>query len=162
MGYAKKKVVYITARIHAAETNSSLIMKHIMHEITKNYHKYDKFLHRHIIKLIPMLNPDGVVIGNARSSLAGVDLNRRWSLPSSVMHPEIYFLKQSMALTKKQSCGITMFCDLHGHNRKTDCFIYGCSKAPNEGLLSWTKTRLFPKVFASKESIFNFDKCIFS
>ena len=49
-----------------------------------------------VIKLIPMINPDGVVIGNSRSSLAGVDLNRRWSKPSSLIHPEIYFIKKSL------------------------------------------------------------------
>lgn len=29
-----------------------------------------------IFKLIPMLNPDGVVCGNYRSNLAGFDMNR--------------------------------------------------------------------------------------
>ena len=53
-------------------------------------------LSNYIIKLIPMVNPDGVSIGNSRSSLAGVDLNRRWSNPVPNLHPEIYFLKQSM------------------------------------------------------------------
>ena len=109
-----------------------------------------------------MVNPDGVVIGNSRSSLAGVDLNRRWSQPNSVMHPELYFLKQNMKITEQQSSGISLFCDLHGHNKALDTFIYGCNKAPNEGLLSWTKTRLFPKIFASVEPIFNFGSCAFS
>jgi murein tripeptide amidase MpaA len=43
-----------------------------------------------------MINADGVVIGNTRSSLFGVDLNRRWREPNSILHPEIYFLKSSM------------------------------------------------------------------
>ena len=30
-----------------------------------------------VFKVVPMLNPDGVVNGNYRSSLAGEDLNRR-------------------------------------------------------------------------------------
>ena len=34
-----------------------------------------------IFKIIPMLNPDGVVNGNYRCSLAGCDLNRRWKNP---------------------------------------------------------------------------------
>ena len=30
---------------------------------------------RFVFKVVPMLNPDGVIIGNTRCSLAGVDLN---------------------------------------------------------------------------------------
>jgi Predicted carboxypeptidase len=30
-----------------------------------------------IFRIIPMLNPDGVIYGNYRCSLLGVDLNRR-------------------------------------------------------------------------------------
>lgn len=40
----------------------------------------DKF----VFKLIPMLNPDGVINGNYRCSLAGCDLNRRWTKPNNV------------------------------------------------------------------------------
>ena len=64
-----------------------------MKNIAKNPKKYDSILSTTIIKLVPVVNPDGVVIGNSRSSLAGVDLNRRWSNPSATIHPEIYFLK---------------------------------------------------------------------
>lgn len=31
-----------------------------------------------VFKIIPMVNPDGVVHGNARCELVGVDPNRRW------------------------------------------------------------------------------------
>ena len=31
---------------------------------------------RVIFKIIPMMNPDGVIIGNYRTSLSGNDLNR--------------------------------------------------------------------------------------
>ena len=109
-----------------------------------------------------MVNPDGVVIGNSRCSLAGLDLNRRWTEPNPFVHPEIYFLKNHLKLVGRQCNGISIFCDLHGHNKMMNTFIYGCNKAPNEGLLSWTKTRLFPKILASYEPIFNFSSCQFS
>ena len=94
--HKKKSVIYMQARLHAAETHASIIMKYIMHEFTSNYQKYDKILDNHIIKLVPMVNPDGVVIGNSRCSLAGLDLNRRWSDPNPLVHPEIYFLKSHL------------------------------------------------------------------
>lgn len=70
-----------------------MIMKSIMHEFANNYEKYDKILNNFIVKLVPMINPDGVVIGNSRCSIAGLDLNRRWSDPNPIMHPEIYLVK---------------------------------------------------------------------
>lgn len=42
-----------------------------------------------VFKIIPMLNPDGVINGNYRCSLSGNDLNRRWKVPSKVLHPII-------------------------------------------------------------------------
>ena len=66
-----------------------------------------------------MINPDGVTIGNSRSSVVGVDLNRRWANPHCIAHPEIFFLKETMMdFIKKYSGGITIFCDFHGHNKK--------------------------------------------
>lgn len=43
-----------------------------------------------------MINVDGVVLGNARSSLAGCDLNRRWGEPDEFIHPELFNLKLIM------------------------------------------------------------------
>ena len=47
-----------------------------------------------IFKIVPMLNPDGVIVGNSRCSLAGVDLNRRYRKPSKRLIPEIFDLKE--------------------------------------------------------------------
>ena len=91
-----------------------------------------------IFKIIPMLNPDGVIYGHYRSSLLGVDLNRRWKTPSSVLHPTIYNLKKLIKAFHKER-QLVLYCDLHGHSRKQNVFMYGCNnpKAPEE-------TRLFP------------------
>ena len=35
-----------------------------------------KLRDRFVFKIVPMLNPDGVTVGNYRCSLAAVDLNR--------------------------------------------------------------------------------------
>ena len=71
-------------------------MKNIIKELTENPKEYDEILHNCIIKLVPMVNPDGVTVGKSRSSLVGIDLNRRWAETSPIIHPEIHFLKLAM------------------------------------------------------------------
>ena len=80
--YSKRRCIYVTARQHAAETHGSLIMHNLITELTMNAEKYDYLLSNTVIKLVPMINPDGVTIGNTRTSLVGVDLNRRWGNPN--------------------------------------------------------------------------------
>ena len=75
-----------------------------------------------MFKIIPMLNPDGVINGNYRCSLAGCDLNRRWKAPSKTLHPTIFSVKNLVKAAKN----LVMFCDLHGHSRKQNVFMYGC------------------------------------
>jgi murein tripeptide amidase MpaA len=53
-----------------------------------------KELRKHFVfKVVPMLNPDGVIHGNYRCSLLGCDLNRKWLLPNKYLHPTIYYSK---------------------------------------------------------------------
>lgn len=80
-----------------------------------------------------MLNPDGVIFGNYRSSLLGVDLNRRWKKPSKYLHPEVYYAKQLIKYfdqkSKQPDCesGGVVFCaDFHGHSKNMDAFMYSC------------------------------------
>lgn len=86
-----------------------------------------------VIKIVPMLNPDGVILGNTRSSLIGVDLNRRWIKPSKFLHPTIYYTKSLIKYMNKKfqqpevkSGGVVLFTDIHGHNKNLDIFMYGC------------------------------------
>ena len=46
-----------------------------------------------VFKIIPMINPDGVINGSHRCSLAGIDLNRVWDRPNEALHPEIVATK---------------------------------------------------------------------
>lgn len=56
------------------------VIDFLLSDTTEANNLRDKF----IFKIIPMLNPDGVIHGNYRCNLAGVDLNRRWRNPSEV------------------------------------------------------------------------------
>jgi hypothetical protein len=91
-----------------------------------------------VFKIIPMLNPDGVINGNYRCSLLGCDLNRRWKYPSEMLHPTIFHTK-SLILQFAKERPLALFCDLHGHSKRKNVFMYGNSdsKCPEA-------TRIFP------------------
>lgn len=48
-----------------------------------------------------MINPDGVVFGNYRTSLSGKDLNRKFKAKNVELFPEIMNLKNFVIKLKK-------------------------------------------------------------
>ncbi len=47
----------------------------------------------HHLQIIPMLNPDGVIVGNTRCSLAGRDLNRQYKSVIKEAFPPVFHAK---------------------------------------------------------------------
>jgi len=135
--------------VHAGETPASLVFKGMFEFLTSDKREA-KFLRRYYtFILVPCLNPDGVVCGNYRSSISGVDLNRQWILPDENFQPEIYAVKNLLKVfTEQERRQIWIYCDLHGHSKKKNSFFYGCNTAANGGFLSWTIVRLLPRIFA--------------
>ena len=79
-----------------------------------------------VFKVVPMLNPDGVINGNTRCNLSGVELNRCWIDPSRKMQPTVYAYK-NMVKKFQEDRDIFLVLDLHGHSRKKNIFCYGNS-----------------------------------
>ncbi|XP_063240662.1 cytosolic carboxypeptidase Nna1 [Bacillus rossius redtenbacheri] len=121
----KKKAIVITARVHPGETPSSWMMKGFMDFLTGDSEQAKELRERFIFKLVPMLNPDGVVVGNNRCSLTGRDLNRQYRTVIRETYPPVWHTKL-MVRRLIEECGIELYCDLHAHSRKHNVFIYGC------------------------------------
>jgi cytosolic carboxypeptidase protein 2/3 len=116
--FAERKGVVITARVHPGETVGSWMMRGVIQFLTDPNNEEAKLLRNNFVfKIVPMLNPDGVINGNYRCSLAGCDLNRRWKTPNKILQPTIYHVKKLVKDLKIER-GCLMFCDLHGHSRK--------------------------------------------
>jgi len=62
--------------VHPGETNASFIMEGFLEFIVSNDKDAKALRETYVFMVIPMLNPDGVIVGNYRCSLAGHDLNR--------------------------------------------------------------------------------------
>ena len=53
-------------------------------------------LNNFIIKVVPMVNIDGVVHGNSRAELSGCDSNRKWADPHKIYQPVIYNIRKAI------------------------------------------------------------------
>lgn len=121
-----KQVVFLTSRVHPGESNSSFMIQGVIDFLlTPNNKEAQALRETFIFKIIPMLNPDGVINGNYRCNILGVDLNRRWLNPSKLLHPTIYYAKM-LAKSCNNDHSIIVFCDMHGHSKKRNVFMYGC------------------------------------
>ncbi|CAG0914648.1 unnamed protein product [Notodromas monacha] len=89
----KKPVIFLTARVHPGETPSSWIMQGIIDYLTSQEHSAQVLREKFIFKIIPMLNPDGVIVGNYRCSLSGKDLNRQYRVVVKDAFPIIWHVK---------------------------------------------------------------------
>jgi hypothetical protein len=122
---ANRQAVVISARVHPGESNSSLMMQGVIDYLTADTPEAQILRENFIFKIVPMLNPDGVIHGNYRCSLAGSDLNRRYADAHVSLHPTVYAMKNMLANTHS-SRGVYLYLDLHGHSRNKNGFFYGC------------------------------------
>eukprot|EP00842_Homolaphlyctis_polyrhiza_P002381 jgi/Hompol1/3143/HPOL_006366-RA len=77
----------------SGESNSSHIMSGLIQFLLSTDEVAQTLRRKCIFKIVPMLNPDGVVNGSHRCSLAGVDLNRQWKSPSRITTPTVFWTK---------------------------------------------------------------------
>jgi len=67
------------ARQHPCETVGSFIVENIIKQLNNQEDPIINFLLKSFeIIIVPMANPDGVIHGNSRCNMSGLDINRQW------------------------------------------------------------------------------------
>ncbi|XP_042715691.2 cytosolic carboxypeptidase 3 isoform X13 [Chrysemys picta bellii] len=156
----RKAAVILTARVHPGETNSSWIMKGFLDYILGSSGDARLLRDTFVFKVVPMLNPDGVIVGNYRCSLAGQDLNRNYTSDLKESFPSVWYTR-NMIRRLMEERDILLYCDLHGHSRKENVFMYGCDGG-EQAEVPCLHQRIFPLMMSKNcPDKFSFPDCNF-
>ncbi|XP_068580033.1 cytosolic carboxypeptidase 4 [Cebidichthys violaceus] len=161
--------IMLTGRVHPGESNASWVMKGTLEFLCSSDPVAQSLREAFVFKIIPMLNPDGVINGTNRCDLNSEDLNRQWCKPNPVLSPTIYHTKGLLYYLSSIGRTPLVFCDYHGHSRKKNVFLYGCSvketlwqsgSAVNTvGLKEDPGYRTIPKTLDRLAPAFSFNSC---
>lgn len=136
-----RKSVVLTSRVHPGESNSSFMMQGVIDFLVSDEETARWLRETFVFKIVPMQNPDGVIVGNYRCSLEGTDLNRQWASASKQFqqqYPVNFHTKQMLRRTL-DSREVFLYCDMHGHSTHRNFFMFGNNLAANQN-----KEKLFP------------------
>ncbi|NXE99132.1 CBPC2 carboxypeptidase, partial [Menura novaehollandiae] len=159
-GVAGKRAVVASARAHPGESGGSWAMRGFL-DFLLSAHADAQLLRRlFIFEVVPMLNPDGVVVGNSRCSLAGRDPNRAYGTALPGSFPGVWHLRAMVqrVLAERE---VVLYCDFHGHSRKNNVFMYGCD-AGGDSAGTRLRQRIFPLMLSKNApDKFSFPSCKF-
>lgn len=153
-----RKYMFITSRVHPSETVGSWVMEGFLKFLIGNSPEALELRSLYVFKVIPMLNPDGVILGNSRTSMEGDDINRTYKNPDPRLHPVSYAIRNYIKKMNVRS-QVVFFLDMHGHMCKKGSFMYGPYYPLHHDL--YLKSRIYPKILGDRTLMFRYFSCRF-
>lgn len=151
-----KLSLLIIGRVHPGEVIASVIIEGLMRYLCSSDPDAVILRQRLEVRIVPILNPDGVVIGNSRTSLSGNDLNRRYIKPDPQAHVEVWSVKELLGSLRTK---LFSFIDVHGHSTKKGSFLLGPPFPLHNDL--YYMSRVVPKLMSEQTEMFRYFSCNF-
>jgi cytosolic carboxypeptidase protein 2/3 len=126
----ERPIIVIIGRQHTGETHSSFIIHGFTNHLLSRSLLSHKLRQTHEIWILPIVNPDGVVIGNYRSNLQGKDMNRHFFSDDDTENNKsrAHECEIIRSMLKEQfpeaSNRFKLFLDIHAHSAATSIFMY--------------------------------------
>ncbi len=126
---AGKERVWIHAAVHPSETPASFTAEGIVTWLTGGSDEARTLLGHTIFNVVTMANPDGVALGNYRTTSTSVNLETQWGAPYTSTVPEIVALRSKIEEFMGTAAApganpITMLLNLHASHNETYPFHF--------------------------------------
>ncbi|KAF6216574.1 hypothetical protein GE061_000917 [Apolygus lucorum] len=151
----KVHVVVVLSRIHPGESPASFVCQGIIDFLISNQPTVISLREKVVFKIIPMLNPDGVYLGNQRCSSIGLDLNKSWSRISKWLHPTLDCTYSYIsALDQDKNIELDFVMDIHAHSNLRGAFIVGNTY---NDVYRYERHIVFPKILS--QLVLGYENC---
>jgi hypothetical protein len=149
--------IWVQARQHPAECGSSWTCEGFVEWLVGSSIEAQALRRGAVVRVVPMMNPDGVALGNYRRNSLGLDLNREWDDATPQTAPSV-----AAALTEladfDTEVGLDVFLDLHTHSSELRNWVYGVDGDPAFDLAE----RGWPQELEAHEPDFSYAQSSFS
>ncbi|PLX25322.1 MAG: hypothetical protein C0600_12190 [Ignavibacteria bacterium] len=126
----RKRRLWIHARTHPIESESSLVARALVDELLSGSELSRRVLDHCIVHVLPMFNPDGVVLQYARENANGIDLESNWG--SASPEAEVQALRSQFIRLMDSEQPIDIALNLHSAFTCKRYFVYHAEAGTSE------------------------------
>lgn len=154
----KRRIVFLTARVHPGETPASQFLESLLRFLLSKDPRADALRRAFVFKIVPVVNVDGVVRGHFRVDQFGVNLNRSYQNPNMAAEPAVYAVKRYAEYLSSVEQQLYFYMDVHAQSSKRSFWLFGNALALQEQV----ENQLFAKLLNLNCAYFEYSDCDFS
>ena len=110
---SNKKTAWLISRQHPMESGPTFLLRGFLDNVVDTSAFARRWRRDIILKVIPIVNVDGVTEGYSRQNSHGVNLNRDWHQDFLLEEPEVRAAHEEIVEYLSSGSGIDLFMDLH-------------------------------------------------
>lgn len=123
--YSGRIGVWIIGRQHSAEVTASFTVEGLMDYLLSDEDDARAIRSSAVVNIVPMVNPDGVDLGNYRDNAAGINLNRVWNDTANMTtSPEVMLVQTEIDNWVAAGHPYDLFLDFHSTSGANPHFAF--------------------------------------
>lgn len=128
---ARKKTAWLISRQHPMESAPTFTLTGLINRVLEDDSFADYFRRDINLKIVPIVNVDGVAEGYSRHNVNGINLNRDWRLDMENEQPSVQAVHLAIDSYLSWGNSVDLFMDLHAAPDNND-FGYRISESYND------------------------------